>query len=76
MGVLGALDQEVLPSGCWLVDVSCNSREDGSMAGDAVWDRLGDIAAATPVPGGVGAVTTAVLAEHLVSAAERQNAHF
>ena len=29
------------------------------------------VAAITPVPGGVGAVTTAVLAQHVVTAAER-----
>lgn len=38
--------------------------------GDVDFDAISDIAAAaTPVPGGVGSVTTSVLAKHLVKAA-------
>ena len=40
--------------------------------GDAVFDEVAEVVAAiTPVPGGVGAVTTSVLMEHVVEAAER-----
>ena len=40
------------------------------LCGDVDYDTIQDKAqAATPVPGGVGAVTTAVLAKHLVRAA-------
>ncbi len=44
--------------------------ENGKLCGDVDYDTIQDKAqAATPVPGGVGAVTTAVLAKHLVRAA-------
>ena len=47
--------------------------EDGKLCGDVDFGSLeGKAAAATPVPGGVGAVTTAVLAKHLVQAAQRR----
>jgi methylenetetrahydrofolate dehydrogenase (NADP+)/methenyltetrahydrofolate cyclohydrolase len=47
--------------------------EDGKLCGDVDFDSIQDTASmATPVPGGVGAVTTAVLAKHLVQAALRK----
>ena len=53
-----------------VVDVGINVDEDGKLCGDVDFDSLEGIASmATPVPGGVGAVTTAVLARHLVLAA-------
>ena len=43
----------------------------GRLVGDAVFDEVAEVVAAiTPVPGGVGAVTTSVLMEHVVEAAE------
>ena len=42
------------------------------MSGDAVFEEVEPIVdAITPVPGGVGAVTTSVLMKHVVEAAER-----
>ena len=56
------------------IDVGINVDENGKLCGDVDFDSLeGTAAMATPVPGGVGAVTTAVLARHLVLAALRQN---
>lgn len=53
-----------------VVDVGINTDADGSLCGDVDYDDIATYAsAATPVPGGVGAVTTAVLAEHVVRAA-------
>lgn len=53
-----------------VMDVGINVDENGALCGDVDFDRIQETAAmATPVPGGVGAVTTAVLAEHLVRAA-------
>ena len=60
-----------------MIDVSINwdpalKEGKGGIAGDAVFDEVEKIAGAvTPVPGGVGAVTTSVLMEHVVTAAER-----
>ncbi|HCD43666.1 MAG TPA: bifunctional 5,10-methylene-tetrahydrofolate dehydrogenase/5,10-methylene-tetrahydrofolate cyclohydrolase, partial [Lachnoclostridium sp.] len=53
-----------------VVDVGINVDENGKLCGDVDFDSLeGTASMATPVPGGVGAVTTAVLARHLVLAA-------
>ena len=47
-----------------------NVDEDGKLCGDVdIASISGKASMATPVPGGVGAVTTAVLAQHLVRAA-------
>lgn len=53
-----------------VVDVGINVDKNGKLCGDVDFDSLEGIASmATPVPGGVGVVTTAVLARHLVLAA-------
>lgn len=52
-----------------VVDVGINVDADGKLCGDVDFESIEEKAAmATPVPGGVGAVTTAVLARHLVQA--------
>lgn len=49
-----------------VIDVGINVDENGKLCGDVDFDTITDKATmATPVPGGVGAVTTAVLAKHL-----------
>ncbi|WP_051671281.1 bifunctional 5,10-methylenetetrahydrofolate dehydrogenase/5,10-methenyltetrahydrofolate cyclohydrolase [Oribacterium sp. P6A1] len=56
-----------------LIDVGINVDEHGNLCGDCDWDQIVlKAGAATPVPGGVGTVTTAVLAKHLIDAARRQ----
>ncbi len=72
-GVLGSLTKEYVRPGQIVVDVSINWDEaKGGIAGDAVFDEVEPIVEAiTPVPGGVGAVTTSVLIGHVVEAAER-----
>ena len=55
-----------------VIDVGINVDEDGKLCGDVDFASIdGRAAMATPVPGGVGAVTTAVLAKHLAQAAKR-----
>lgn len=56
-----------------IVDVGINVDAEGNMCGDVDFANVeGKCAAITPVPGGVGSVTTAVLCKHLIEAAERQ----
>lgn len=56
-----------------VIDVGINVDENGKLCGDVDFASIEDKASmATPVPGGVGAVTTAVLAKHLVLAAGRK----
>lgn len=53
-----------------VLDVGINVDEEGKLCGDVDFESIRDKASmATPVPGGIGAVTTAVLARHLVRAA-------
>lgn len=54
-----------------MIDVGINVDEIGKLCGDVDYATLdGKASAATPVPGGVGTVTTAVLAKHLIQAAK------
>lgn len=56
-----------------VIDVGINVDENGKLCGDVDFESITDLASkATPVPGGIGAVTTAVLAKHLLLAAARR----
>ena len=64
------LNADHVGDGAVVIDVGINVDENGKLCGDVDYDAIQEKAqAATPVPGGVGAVTTAVLAKHLVQAA-------
>jgi methylenetetrahydrofolate dehydrogenase (NADP+)/methenyltetrahydrofolate cyclohydrolase len=54
--------------GATVIDVGTNATPDGGLAGD-VDPKVADVAALSPVPGGVGPVTTAVLLRHVTDAA-------
>ena len=79
-GVLNSLTKDYVRPGQVVIDVSINWDENkpnarggkGAIAGDAVFEEVEPIVAAiTPVPGGVGSVTTSVLMKHVVEAAEK-----
>ncbi|MBQ9432733.1 MAG: bifunctional 5,10-methylenetetrahydrofolate dehydrogenase/5,10-methenyltetrahydrofolate cyclohydrolase [Synergistaceae bacterium] len=54
-----------------VVDVGIDTDKDGNLCGDVDFEQVsGVVQAVTPVPGGVGAVTTSVLAENLLKAAK------
>lgn len=58
--------------GAVVVDVGTNPTEDGGLVGDVDADAVSErVGALTPVPGGVGPVTTALLLRHTVDAASR-----
>ncbi|GAA0994123.1 bifunctional 5,10-methylenetetrahydrofolate dehydrogenase/5,10-methenyltetrahydrofolate cyclohydrolase [Nocardiopsis tropica] len=60
-------------SGAVVVDVGTNPTDDGGLVGDVDAGAVtGKASALTPVPGGVGPVTTALLLRHTVEAAEGQ----
>jgi len=56
--------------GATVIDVGTNATPDGGLAGD-VDPKVADVAALSPVPGGVGPVTTAILLRHVTDAAAR-----
>ena len=79
-GVLNSLTKDYVRPGQVVIDVSINWDENkpnargglGAIAGDAVYAEVEPIVEAiTPVPGGVGSVTTSVLMKHVIEAAER-----
>lgn len=71
-GSAGLVTGNMLHPGALVVDVGINVR-DGRVVGDVDFDSAVKVAAAiTPVPGGVGPVTNAVLLEHLIRAARWQ----
>lgn len=64
------IKKEYVADGAVVIDVGINVDDEGNLCGDVDFDAISDIAAAaTPVPGGVGSVTTSVLAKHLVKVA-------
>ena len=66
------LDGSFVGHNAVVIDVGINVDDSGKLWGDVDFESIKDKASmATPVPGGVGAVTTAVLARHLVLAAVR-----
>ncbi|MBE5024792.1 bifunctional 5,10-methylenetetrahydrofolate dehydrogenase/5,10-methenyltetrahydrofolate cyclohydrolase [Olsenella sp. DSM 107455] len=69
----GIVGRESVREGQVVVDVGINWDERSArLVGDVDYDAVsGVVDAITPVPGGVGSVTTAVLAKHVVEAAER-----
>ena len=53
-----------------VVDVGINMDAEGKLCGDVDYDAVSStVTAISPVPGGVGAVTTSVLAKHVLKAA-------
>ena len=65
------LNQSHVGAGAIVIDVGTNAMEDGSLLGDVEAKSLeGHASAVTPVPGGVGPVTTAILLRHVVEAAQ------
>lgn len=57
-----------------VIDVGTNFTEEGKMVGDVTFDEVEPMAGAiTPVPGGIGPVTTAILLRNTLEAFESQN---
>ena len=55
-----------------VIDVGINLNDKGQICGDVNFERVMPIVKAiSPVPGGVGSVTTAVLCKHVIEAAEK-----
>lgn len=71
-GKAGVVDDSFAAPGQIVIDVGININDEGRLCGDVNFDAVEPIVEAiTPVPGGVGSVTTAVLAKHVIEAAEK-----
>ena len=70
-GVANLVKSDWIKEGVILIDVGINRQTDGSMTGDVDFEDVKGIASAiTPVPGGVGPMTIAVLLENTLIAYE------
>lgn len=66
--------ENFIKEGAVVIDVGINVDEDGKLCGDVDTDAVKEkVSMITPVPAGVGSVTTSVLAKHIVKACKMQN---
>lgn len=71
-GKAGVVNADFVAPGQIVLDVGINVNAEGKLCGDVAFDDVEPITEAiTPVPGGIGSVTTAVLAKHVIEAAEK-----
>ena len=71
-GKADTFGREYAQAGQIIIDVGMNRTDDGRLAGDVSFDEVVDVVEAiTPVPKGVGNITTACLLKQLVEAAEK-----
>lgn len=69
-GRQGLITADMVSPGTTVIDVGTNRAEDGSLVGDVDFDGVREVARAiTPVPGGVGPMTRAMLLQNTLEAA-------
>jgi methylenetetrahydrofolate dehydrogenase (NADP+) / methenyltetrahydrofolate cyclohydrolase len=69
----GTVTKEMVKDGAWVIDVGINRLETGKLVGDVDFAGVSErVRAITPVPGGVGPMTIAMLLRNTLRAAERQ----
>lgn len=71
VGHAGAVGETFVTPDQVLIDVGINVNAEGKLCGDVAPEAAQKARAYTPVPGGVGSVTTTVLAKHVIEAARR-----
>lgn len=73
VGKAGFVTEDMVKPGAVVIDVGMN-RNNGKLCGDVDFEAVKDRASAiTPVPGGVGPMTIAMLMQNTLTAARRQN---
>ena len=71
-GHIGTVTEDFLSPGQVVIDGAINFDDEGKMCGDVDFEAAEPIIdAVTPVPGGVGTVTTSMLMKHVIEAAEK-----
>jgi methylenetetrahydrofolate dehydrogenase (NADP+)/methenyltetrahydrofolate cyclohydrolase len=72
VGKRNLVTADMVKPGAVVIDVGMNRKEDGKLAGDIDFDGVKEVAGwITPVPGGVGPMTRAMLLANTLEAAER-----
>ena len=68
------IDESYIKEGAVVIDVGIHRKEDQKLCGDVDFDRvLSHVSAITPVPGGVGPMTIAMLMNNVIKAAKEQH---
>lgn len=74
VGVPKLVRADMIKDGAVVIDVGINRLSDGKLCGDVDFEKIREKAVAiTPVPGGVGPMTIAMLLRNTLSMAKRQN---
>jgi len=74
VGVPGLIKEDMVKEGAIVIDIGINRMEDGSLAGDVDFKNVSPKCSyITPVPGGVGPMTIAMLLSNTVKAAKGRN---
>ncbi len=72
VGKVNLVTADMVKPGAVVIDVAMNRDEAGKLCGDVAYDEVAEVASAiTPVPGGVGPMTRALLMENTLKAAQR-----
>ncbi len=73
VGVPKLVKEDWISDGAVVIDVGINVDDEGNLCGDVDFEKVQEKASMiTPVPGGVGSVTTTILAKHVVKAYKQQ----
>ncbi len=74
VGRPGIIKADMIKPGATVIDVGMNRLPDGKLMGDVDFESAKDVAGAiTPVPGGVGPMTIAMLMQNAISACEKRH---
>lgn len=74
VGKLHTVTKDMVKKGAVVIDVGMNRNENGKLCGDVDFDDVCEVAGAvSPVPGGVGLMTVAMLMKNCITAAKLQN---
>ncbi len=71
-GRAGVVTGDMVKEGAWVIDVGINRLPTGKVVGDVDFASVSPRAHVTPVPGGVGPMTIAMLLRNTLTAAQRQ----
>lgn len=74
IGKANFVTKDMVKEGAVVIDVGINRNEEGKLVGDVDFEEVEKIASyITPVPGGVGPMTIAMLMNNVIKAAKEQN---
>ena len=75
VGRQGLVTADMVKEGAVVIDVAMNRNQEGKLCGDVRYDEVAEKASyITPVPGGVGPMTRAILMRNILTAAKMHQA--